>query len=413
MSDAKFIMRTHQPLRFCILITSFFGLNASPWGVASWSFTNRHVNCQPKKAFVVTGSNGYLGRAVVHELLNELHVNENIENNQRNRENTLILCLVRSQHVVVEEKYWNDLDPSTSCSILVFPYDMLDNGKGLEIALSRISFLFSIGDSSPIDNKASISVFHIASVFGPTENHTQTALDNVRGTVDLVTCLGRFEKGRFHKKLIVTSSMAAVRGTGQTPVNGQYYTADDWNTMSKLGTNWGSSYQWSKAEAERQAWKLCQLYNISMVAMCPSFVFGPPYGDRTSSSYSIELVGQWIRGESQVQSRLYVDIRDVAKAHVKAAFEEAAIGKRYIVSTEARIPSQQIALWLCDVCRSTGLVDPNSIQHDAEFTGGSIPIGTKEVESLELLRNDLEVLLRPVNETILDMAQFLLKKRTD
>jgi nucleoside-diphosphate-sugar epimerase len=377
--------------------------------VASWTFTTHRVNCEPK-AFVVTGSNGYLGRAVVHELLKDLHMNDDVGNSQWNRDNTLILCLVRSQHVAVEEKYWNDLGPSISSSILVFPYDMLDRGKSLKIALSRFFFLCGISDSSPSDHKPSVCVFHIASVFGPTENHKQTALDNVRGTVDLVTCLGRFGKG-CHMKLIVTSSMAAVRGSGQTPLNGHYYTADDWNNLSKLGANWGSSYQWSKAEAERRAWKLCQLYNISMVAMCPSFVFGPPFGNCTS--YSISLVKQWIRGESPVQSRLYVDIRDVATAHVKAAFHAAAIGKRYIVSTEARISSEQIAHWLRDACYSTGLADPDAIQHDAAFTGGSIPIGTKEVESLELLQNDLGVLLRPVNDTILDMAKYILNTVMD
>lgn len=406
-------MRTHRARSFCIcIISTCFGLHTFQGQVASLPFTKHYVNGHPK-AFVVTGSNGYLGRAVVHVLLKVLHGNDDEEKSQWNRDNTFILCLVRSQHVVVEEKYWKDLGPSIASSVLVFPYDMLDHGKSLEIALSRFLFLCGINDISPSDKKPLICVFHTASVFGPTENHWQTALDNVRGTVDLVTCLGRFGKGGCHKKLIVTSSMAAVRGTGQTPINGRYYTADDWNTKSILGANWGSSYQWSKAEAERQAWKLCQIYHISMVAMCPSFVFGPPFGNCTSSSYSIALVKQWIRGESQVQSRLYVDIRDVATAHVKAAFQAAAIGKRYIVSTEARIPSQQIALWLRDVCRTTGLADPNAIQYDAEFTGGSIPIGTKEVESSELLRNDLGILLRPVNDTILDMAHFILKTMTD
>jgi nucleoside-diphosphate-sugar epimerase len=292
-------------------------------------------------------------------------------------------------------------------SIHVFPYDMLDRGKSLEVALNYVLLRRNSTDSPPA-GIPSVCVFHIASVFGPTDNHVQTALDNVRGTVDLVTSLVKIGNGICHFKLIVTSSMAAVRGTGQIPCNGQYYTAQDWNVVSELGTNWGSSYQWSKTEAERRAWNLCHQYNISMVSLCPSFVFGPPFGDSSSSSYSISLVDQWVRGISPVQSRLFVDIRDVAKAHVMAALQEAAIGKRYLVSIEERIHSQEIAAWLKDVCRRTGLSDPNMIHCDTEFTGGTIPIRTKEVESTECLFEDLGITLRPVKDTILDMAQVLL-----
>ena len=375
--------------------------------VESLTFTNYQAH--QRNAFVVTGSNGYVGRAVVHELLNELLLIE--EGNQLESSNTIVLCLARSHHVAAEELYWQKNCPSESPLLHVFPYDMLDHGKSLEIALSR--FLIHCGDERSSNHtgcKPTISVFHVASVFGPTENHRQTALDNVRGTVDLITCLSKVGKGICRILLILTSSMAAVRGSGQTPMNGQFYTPDDWNTVSQLGADWGSSYQWSKAEAERQAWNLCQLYNISMTSLCPSFVFGPPFGDGTSSSYSFTLVHQWIRGESKVQSRLFVDIRDVAKAHVRAALRKEAIGRRYILSSEARIPSQQIAIWLHEACCNAGLplADPDSIQYDSEFTGGSIPIGTKEVESVKSLRNDLQVELRPVNDTIIDMAKFIL-----
>lgn len=214
--------------------------------------------------------------------------------------------------------------------------------------------------------------------------------------------------------------MAAVRGSGQEPQNGKFYTHQDWNTLSKLDEkNWGSCYQWSKAESERVAWDIAKEMSIPMTSLCPSFVFGPPTGADgsiggvipLSSSYSITLVGQWVRGESPVQSRLCVDIRDVAKAHIAAGTFKDAIGERFIISTEARVPSEEMAKELANVCRETKLGDPEAISFDGDFKGGAIPIGTQEVEAATRLETLLGVTLRPVQETICDMGRALLLER--
>ena len=336
---------------------------------------------------LVTGANGYVGRAVVHELL------------ESSDEASEIICLVRQHRVVSEQNYWKEhLSESSSSKIQVLPYDMLDGGESLRNALQ----------SCRRSEEEQRCVFHIASVFGPTDDHEQTALGNVRGTEDLVHELAK-EGGPF--KLVLTSSMAAVRGSGQEPSNGKFYTHHDWNTVSQLGANWGASYQWSKMQSERRGRDLCDKYSIPLVVFNPSFVFGPASFAEATSSYSLTLVGQWARGESPVQSRLYVDIRDVARAHVAAAISTGADGKRYILSTEARVPSQEIAGWLKDVCKHTGLANPDSIHYDGDFDGGAIPVGEREVESTDRLREELGLRLRPVKETIIDMAKVLLEEK--
>jgi nucleoside-diphosphate-sugar epimerase len=333
---------------------------------------------------VVTGANGYVGRAVVQELIASGSCGDSV------------LCLVRPHRVASERAFWSDRCPPSSSSprVSVLPYDMLDGGASLQQALRTVE----AGEAK--------CVYHVASVFGPTQDHRRTALDNVRGTVDLVRTLSRVG----NCGLILTSSMAAVRGTGQEPRNGGHYTHEDWNTVSELGANWGASYQWSKAEAERRAWQLSdQLGNVPMVALCPSFVFGPVLGD--SSSYSIALVRQWLLGESQVQSRLFVDVRDAARAHVRAALAtgDSAIGKRYILSTDARVSSREVAAWLQDVCRETELANPERIHFDANFTGGAIAIGEREVAAQDRLQDELGITLRPVKDTIREMARILLE----
>ena len=357
-----------------------------------------------KRVSIVTGANGYVGREVVSVLLNE--------NGKKSDEETCndeIICLVRSGKVESEKSYWGGIQSAMAASrasntIRVLPYDMLDGGKTFEDALN---LALNDGDDDDLD----ICVYHIASVFGPSEDHIQTAKDNVQGTKDLVETVGKCSK---KCRLVVTSSMAAVRGSGQIPKNGEYYTYHDWNTKSKLeDNNWGSSYQWSKAESERVAWELAKDLEIPMTTICPSFVFGPPTegpgGEATlSSSFSITLVGQWVRGESTVQSRLFVDVRDVARAHVEAARRPKAIGKRLIASSEARLPSQDMAEVLKEVCKDTGLGDPSKISFDSEFQGGAIPIGSQEVEATGRLQDILGLTMTPLHDTIRDMGRSLL-----
>jgi nucleoside-diphosphate-sugar epimerase len=272
-------------------------------------------------------------------------------------------------------------------------------------------------------------------VFGPTSDHRKTAADNVRGTEDLVRALAAAAESEAPSSeapalchLILTSSMAAVRASGQAPSNGRYYTDKDWNTQSKNGegSSWGESYQWSKAESERRARELGRELGLPVTAVCPSFVFGPPRGGGASGgaasplpseSYSLTLVDEWIRGASPVQSRLFVDVRDVARAHVSAAANPTvSAGQRYIVSTEARVPSQEMAGWLRDAClhqSSSGggaVLDPSKIRYDSEYVGGAIPIGEREVESTERLERDLGVALRPVKDTMVEMARALISR---
>ena len=362
-----------------------------------------------KRISIITGANGFVGREVVNVLLND-----NGEDAADDKCNDEILCLVRPNRVESETKYWERFQSSQASSevtVKVLPYDMLDGGKTITDAL-HAALQDGTSDDEKNDNNGDnpdICVYHIASVFGPSEDHIKTANDNVQGTKDLVQALGKFPKSDCCR-LVLTSSMAAVRGSGQIPKNGEYYTHHDWNTLSKLeDNNWGASYQWSKAESERVAWEIAKEMNIPMTAICPSFIFGPPTANVSlSNSFSITLFGQWVRGESTVQSRLFVDVRDVAKAHVAAGNKPEAIGQRFIVSTEARMPSQEMAEVLKEVCKETGLSDPEEVSFDSDFKGGAIPIGSREVEATSRLNDLLSITLTSVHETIRDMGRSLL-----
>jgi len=203
----------------------------------------------PKRVSVITGASGFIGRAIVYEMLSNnedcvlpIHCND-------------IYALVRSGKVSSEREYWDkELGSITHTggsgpTVTVCAYDMLDGGKSLSECLDKIrcKYCNDNPDYIPADLFDGVDMYHVASKFGPTEDHETTALENVRGTEDLVRTCSEYAVSVGIRRLAITSSMAAVRATNQEPLNGEYYTEQDWNTKSELGANWGASYQWSKA----------------------------------------------------------------------------------------------------------------------------------------------------------------------
>ena len=158
---------------------------------------------------VVTGASGFVGRAVVHSLL------EQREEGATDAEaaDPRVVCLVRPDKVSYEAAYWDAhlLDRQASsrrkACVKVMPYDMLDGGATLKCALEN---------AVRSDDAASrLCLYHIASVFGPTPDPIRTAKDNVESTEDVVRTLDRFRRRhpRSKARLVLTSSMAAVRSS--------------------------------------------------------------------------------------------------------------------------------------------------------------------------------------------------------
>jgi nucleoside-diphosphate-sugar epimerase len=220
--------------------------------------TPRAIKNKGTSISIVTGANGYVGRHVVYSLLSRQSPTTNDKHSycvQQEDADEIIICLVRPRRIPFEESYWNaqlhNLQRSNK-TIKVMPYDMLDGGASLDNAFQWGRQHYRSTNPSPI----SLCLYHVASTFGPTPDPIQTAQQNVQSAQDAVRSLTKLinsiqNDGEALPKLrmVLTSSMAAVRATNQLPLNGKYYTHKDWNTLSKLDSeNWGSCYQWSKAE---------------------------------------------------------------------------------------------------------------------------------------------------------------------
>jgi dihydroflavonol-4-reductase len=131
-------------------------------------------------------------------------------------------------------------------------------------------------------------------------------------------------------RVVLTSSTAAITDEPENRV----YTESDWNVKSSLTRN---PYYYSKTLAEEAAWAHVseELPSFDLVVINPSGVIGPSIGSglSTTSKVIADLLNGGIYPAIIDMSFPYVDVRDVAEAHVRAAENPEASG-RYICSNE-------------------------------------------------------------------------------
>ncbi|MEI8185991.1 MAG: SDR family oxidoreductase [Chlorobiaceae bacterium] len=172
-------------------------------------------------------------------------------------------------------------------------------------------------------------VMHTASPYEINVKNPQTDLVDpaVNGTETVLeSCL----KSGSVKRVVLTSSIAAIT---DEPESMKVFTEKDWNTMSSLERN---PYQYSKTLAERAAWDFIMRKKpgFDLVAINPTMVTGPSFGPslNTTNRMIRDIMTGVFPGIMDI-SWGFVDVRDVAKAHLLAMETDAASG-RYLCSAE-------------------------------------------------------------------------------
>ncbi|KAH6904335.1 D-lactaldehyde dehydrogenase [Coprinopsis sp. MPI-PUGE-AT-0042] len=151
------------------------------------------------------------------------------------------------------------------------------------------------------------------------------------------------------QRIVTTSSIAAVMNSDPKQ---SVFTENDWNdaavkNVEEKGVDAGGMavYQASKTLAERAAWDLWKenkdQLNWDITTLCPPFVFGPPIHEVSSLEtlnasmkiwWNTVVVTEPTR-ESVVSDHSWIDVRDLATAHVLALETPAAGGERLLVSS--------------------------------------------------------------------------------
>ena len=142
------------------------------------------------------------------------------------------------------------------------------------------------------------------------------------------------------KRVVITSSFAAVLNFEEAvPV----YTSDNWNpiTMEQALTDGQLAYVGSKKFAEKTAWDFVENEKpeFTLSTINPVMVFGPATyrlvsldNVNTSNAIFRDMIQGKMRSGISPNSFLWVDVRDVALAHVRAIEVPEAAGKRFLAA---------------------------------------------------------------------------------
>lgn len=183
-------------------------------------------------------------------------------------------------------------------------------------------------------------VMHTASPFlldGFEDAHEALVRPAVEGTRNVLDAVNRTASVQ---RVVLTSSVVSVYGDNRDakdlPDNRLNET--HWNESSSVSHN---PYNYSKVAAEREAWRIHDgQERWELVTINPGMVYGPSL-TTLSQSASIDTLlsmgdGRLKTGVPDLLSGV-VDVRDVARAHMLAAFTPQACGRYLVVADSIRL----------------------------------------------------------------------------
>jgi nucleoside-diphosphate-sugar epimerase len=250
-----------------------------------------------------------------------------------------------------------------------------------------------------------------------TDNEKDVLIPAIRGTESILESV--HAHGAAVKRVIIVSSFAAIYDPTKGYYPGHVYTEEDWSPITYEIAREGDSftaYFGAKLLAEKAAWDFVKKMpspRFDLTVLNPPIVLGPSAKplDFTSLGTSMGDINRLIDGSSTEAPEPtfwpFVDVRDVATAHVRALENPAAGGQR-IVLAGAMFSYQQV----CDILR-----DSNRIPDEVK---AKVPVGkpgqdypgshnyTVDVSKSQKL---LGLQYRTLPETVVDAALSIIQSR--
>ncbi|MFR9757586.1 NAD-dependent epimerase/dehydratase family protein [Streptomyces sp. TR06-5] len=258
------------------------------------------VNVDTTAPVLVTGATGYVAGWLVKGLLD---AGVTVHAAVRDSRNT-----AKIQHLV-------ELAEKAPGEIRFFSADLLKDGSYAEAMDGcRIVFHTASPFTTQVDDPQ-------RELVDPAVQGTRTVLESANATPSV-------------QRVVLTSSCAAIYtdAVDCADAPGGRLTEDVWNSTASLEYQ---PYSYSKVLAEKAAWDLAGAQDRwRLVVVNPSLVIGPSVNAKpTSESFSIvrQLGDGTLRLGAPRAGLGVVDVRDVARAHIAAAYSPDARG-RHILS---------------------------------------------------------------------------------
>lgn len=220
------------------------------------------------------------------------------------------------------------------------------------------------------------------------------------------------------RRVVLTSSMAAITDEPETD---HVLTEADWNLKSSLTRN---PYYYSKTMAERAAWDFMaeKKPGFDLVVVNPFMVIGPSLSSalNTSNKVFVDMAKGVYPGIMELAWG-FVDVRDVARAHVLALETSAASGRylcsgdvlsmREVVEVLGRVlPGRRLPSLPLDNAFGTALMRLASYSQ-SKGTGSYLRsnLGRRICYDAGKIQRELGLAFRPARDSITDTAIDLVK----
>ncbi|CCH60583.1 hypothetical protein TBLA_0D00750 [Henningerozyma blattae CBS 6284] len=261
-------------------------------------------------------------------------------------------------------------------------------------------------------------VLHTASPFhfNTTEYEKDLLIPARNGTLGILEAIKKYASQTV-ERVVITSSFAAVYDVEAPPSKDLVYTEKNWNpaTWETAQKNAVMAYCGSKKIAEKTAWDFLEknknVVKFQLSTVNPVFVFGPQLASSSvgdTLNTSCELINAVLKSKpSDVLATSiageFIDVRDVAKAHLAAFQRENTVGKRLVMSN-GPFSSQTI----CNVIHKDfpqydGKIAP--VAKDTDVDNGNVSFVLDNSATKKLLGWEFISLQKSVDDTVAQIAQ--------
>jgi nucleoside-diphosphate-sugar epimerase len=336
---------------------------------------------------LVTGATGYIASWIIAYLLEQGHTVHATVRNKAKQDRYAHLLRLQEKH--------------PQGTLRMFDADLLKPGSFAE-AMQGCGVVIHTASPFVVDQVADPQREIVDPAVQGTENVLRTASETP--TV---------------KRVVLTSSVVGIYGDpiDALEVPGGIFDESHWNTSSTLENG---PYSYSKVAAERAAWDLAkQQQQWDLVVLNPGFVFGPSLTTQSESA-SVKFMqrlgdGTYRTGMPEIWTAM-VDVRDVALAHVKAAFLPKASGRHVLVSGSLtfmdivrtlkakfggkyKFPMMQAPKWLIYLMAPSMGVTRTFVKRNVGY-----PFGLNNAKSIR----ELGMSYRPMEQTLVEHFQQLI-----
>ncbi|PIG86520.1 dihydroflavonal-4-reductase [Aspergillus arachidicola] len=215
------------------------------------------------------------------------------------------------------------------------------------------------------------------------------AVEGVDGIIRTASPFRTSEYAPRVRRVVITSSMAAVIDVGKGPQPGYPYTEEDWNPMTfgqAESAHGIVAYAASKAVAEKAAWRYMETNTpgFSLTTICPPMIYGP------------------VEHHVSTMERLNTSAGNIYRlfnAHLSAFESEKGAEERFIVSSGGYTYQE-----VCDILRSVvpEVRDKVPIGQPGKYGPAVIKVSNDKAKTL------LGITVHTLQETVKDTAYSLL-----